>query len=278
MSSNLLKLRNCDILQEKARVIDTNALAEQKIEALNLKMRQSGAVSEEAFAGMPEESGLLEDQGTAFESLQNSVINMADTEELERKALEEANALLAEAQSKADQIKEDAVREREQVLEEARQQGYEEGCARARQELEREKAGLQAEKRQMEAEYDALVARLEPELIKHLTDIYEHVFQVDLSSNREILEYLITTAMSRAEGSRNFLLHISKEDYSYVCTRKQQLQSTVGENASMEIIEDMTLSRNECMIETENGIIDCGLGTQLAELSRKLKLLSYQSR
>lgn len=278
MSSNLLKLRNCDVLQEKARVIDTNELAAQRIEAFSLKMRQSGIMPEETSPDTTEETGSAEDQETSFESLQSNIINVADTEALERKALEEANALLAEAQSKADQIKEETARERERVLEEARQQGYEEGCARARQELEREKAGLQAERRQMEAEYDALVAQVEPEMIKHITGIYEHVFQVDLSSNREILEYLITTAMSRAEGSRNFLLHISKEDYSYVSTRKQQLQSTVGENAVMEIIEDMTLSRNECMIETENGIIDCGLGTQLAELSRKLKLLSYQSR
>lgn len=34
----------------------------------------------------------------------------------------------------------------------------------------------------------------------------------------------------------------------------------------MDIIEDMTLAKNECMIETDNGIFDCGLGTELSEL------------
>ena len=44
----------------------------------------------------------------------------------------------------------------------------------------------------------------------------------------------------------------------------------------MEVIEDISLRKNECLIETEGGIFDCGLGTQLAELSRKLRLLSYE--
>lgn len=47
-------------------------------------------------------------------------------------------------------------------------------------------------------------------------------------------------------------------------------------SAHVEIIEDMTLSQAECFIETENGIYDCSLDTQLRELERKLKLLSYE--
>ena len=47
-------------------------------------------------------------------------------------------------------------------------------------------------------------------------------------------------------------------------------------SSSIEIVEDNTLSKNECLIETENGVFDCGLGTQLAELKQKLMLLSYE--
>ena len=45
---------------------------------------------------------------------------------------------------------------------------------------------------------------------------------------------------------------------------------------AVEVVEDATLGKNDCLIETENGIFDCGLGTQLAELRQKLKLLSYE--
>lgn len=61
--------------------------------------------------------------------------------------------------------------------------------------------------------------------------------------------------------------------------QKKQLQVCVSvPNSTVEIIEDFTLSKNECMIETEGGIFDCGLGTELRELSAKLKLLSYEKK
>lgn len=41
-------------------------------------------------------------------------------------------------------------------------------------------------------------------------------------------------------------------------------------------MKDITLGKGECLIETEGGIFDCGLGTQLSELRQKLKLLSYE--
>ena len=50
------------------------------------------------------------------------------------------------------------------------------------------------------------------------------------------------------------------------------------ENATLEIVEDRTLNKNECLIETEDGIFDCSLSTQLTELKRKLQLLSYTGK
>lgn len=54
------------------------------------------------------------------------------------------------------------------------------------------------------------------------------------------------------------------------------LAGAVSANSNVEIIEDMTLAKNECMIETDSGIYDCGLGTQLEELRKKLMLLAWK--
>jgi flagellar assembly protein FliH len=42
----------------------------------------------------------------------------------------------------------------------------------------------------------------------------------------------------------------------------------------MELVSDVKLSKLECMIETENGIINCSLEEQLNHLVNSLKLLS----
>ena len=72
---------------------------------------------------------------------------------------------------------------------------------------------------------------------------------------------------------------MSKEDYPYVSMQKKVVQaSATAPNSSVEIIEDLTLAKSECMIETGGGIFDCGLGTELKELTSKLKLLSYEKK
>ena len=38
----------------------------------------------------------------------------------------------------------------------------------------------------------------------------------------------------------------------------------------------MTLSESQCMIETEAGVYDCSLETELKELCKKLRILSYK--
>ena len=128
----------------------------------------------------------------------------------------------------------------------------------------------------LEEEYEQQIEMLEPNLVEAITGIYEHIFHVELSSYREILMGLISDVLHKLDGSRSFIIHVSKDDYAYVnMQKKQMLTGAVSESVSVDVVEDATVGRNECMIETENGIFDCGLGTQLSELKKRLRLLAW---
>ena len=72
-------------------------------------------------------------------------------------------------------------------------------------------------------------------------------------------------------------MHVSKEDYPYVNMQKKLFsEGAVSGRGVVEVVEDITLRENECLIETDGGIFDCGAGTQLEELTKKLKLLSFE--
>jgi flagellar assembly protein FliH len=58
--------------------------------------------------------------------------------------------------------------------------------------------------------------------------------------------------------------------------KQEVLYKCVTESAKLEVVEDITLSQNECLIETESGIYDCSVGTELQELKKQLLLLCYQ--
>ena len=58
--------------------------------------------------------------------------------------------------------------------------------------------------------------------------------------------------------------------------KRELVKGTKMAIGNVELLEDVTLKKNECMRETGNGVFDCSLGTQLAALNEELRLLSYE--
>ncbi len=268
------------------RVIDTNELVAARLETLAEILKQKrgdDSLTGEGFVqGLQAEdvSALLADSGEEGSTIIKA--EQPDNSTLLQQAREEAEALVANARKQADTIVAEAMEQaaisKKNVLEEARMNGYREGINRAGKEVESMKAELVQQKQSMEAEYEARYESMEADLVEVITSIYEHIFHVDLSSYREILVHLISTTMRKVEGSRSFIIHVSKEDYPFVSMQKKQLVAGIATSSNaVDIVEDLTLAKGECFIEADGGIFDCGLGTQLKELRKKLKLLSYEN-
>ena len=257
MSSNLLKMGYTSFQEGEKRVIDVNALMEKRIEELAAKMKQpenAGFVNGEGEDGFTvglnyeRVEGLLSEEDG--EALGNVIKAETDTGELYAKAQEEAEQILAQAREAAAAEKQAYIssaqaqiaKERTMALEQAKAQGYAEGKQRADAELARIENEFAERAKAMEAEYDRLLENVETEMIDVLTGIYEHLFQVELSSHREILIHLATAALRKIEGGRDFLVHVSAEDYPYVSMEKKQLMAALASpNATLELVEDITL-------------------------------------
>ncbi len=197
----------------------------------------------------------------------------AQIDEQIRMAEEEAKQIVDDANSQAEQIK-------NQAMEEGRNAGYQEGIQQASEEIERMKAEAEAEieeeRAKQQADFQQLVASIEPDMVDTLTQIYEHIFNVEFRENKDIVLHLIRTTLGKMENGTDIILHISSDDYDLVSDEKQNLEEAMASpNSTLEIIEDPTLKENECIIESEGGVFDCSLGIELAEVSRKLKLLAF---
>lgn len=283
LSSNLFKCRYTNLQQEDKRVIDTNERMARRIEELTVKMQQpenQGFVSG-LDAAVVDMDALFQDNESGADNPGNVLKANESSEKIIGKAREEAEALLEEARAEAERLIAEArangLAEQDKIRADARQQGYAEGLEKAEQESKRMQQQLKEKEKQLEEAYQKNLDVLEPQFVDTITGIYEHIFHVDLHSYRDILTHLISTTMRKIEGNRNFLIHVSKEDYPYVSMQKKQIAAgATASNSSVEVVEDLTLGKNECLIETEGGIFDCGLGTQLSELGQKLRMLSYE--
>lgn len=275
------------MLQGEKRVIDSNDLITKRIEELAEKMRlPENQGFEPGLRAESVDTLLQEDNDNGEETAKSSVIKAdtgAEAGGALAKAREEAELVVNKAKEEAEALKKEALvqaeKEKNAVLEQARAQGYEEGQNKAGAENARLEQEWKNKSRDLEASYQKKLDELEPQFIDTITGIYEHIFHVDLQGYREVLVYLISATMRKIEDNRNFIIHVSKEDYPYVSMEKKQLLSGMSAaNSDVEIVEDLTLSKNQCLIETEGGIFDCGVGTQLTELGQKLKLLSYDKQ
>jgi flagellar assembly protein FliH len=285
--SNLFKAGFVNYDSSDAFVIDSNELANKKIEAfreleLN-KQRELMAEDEESQEETTDEdfvpgidmeqlSQLTEDQGMlgSFPDPQFDMEAMQAEIDLKlQQAQEQADAIIQDAQAQADAII-------SQAQEEGHRQGYEAGYQEGVAAAESLKAEIEQQRGDLEAEYQQIVDGLEPEMVDVLTQIYEHVLGIELRDDKGIILHLLKSTLSRIEPGNNLIVHVSSDDYDDVIDEKDSLDACItSPSTTMEIIEDPLLKENECMIESDSGIFDCSLGVELSELSRKLKLLSF---
>lgn len=277
--SNFIKGGFVSVESGKKLTINSNTFVEKRLEELRSKMvEEPPEVIEEGFSeGL---DPLQVERLVAAPEEDSSFIKAGGA--LSR---EEMDARLKEVREEADAILEAARKEAEQIRGAARDEGREEGYRDGRREAEEECRRQYREKEQecearaaaAERDFNKRSEELEPLLVEKISGIFERVTGARLENDRDTVLYLLNRALTGVESGRNYVVHVSSVDYENVRAQKEQVAKGTGilpEN--FEIVEDSTLSPNSCLIESEGGIWDCSLGTQLSLLVQQLKILSYE--
>lgn len=283
MFSNLYKAGFVH-LGEDARVIDMNAILEKRLkEEAERRSRQPEhelVAAQDGFTeGLnAEKVDVLLEPDEEAASLQNASIQ--EQEQLKQE-IEEARNELASLQAQIEQEKEQAQLEIDQMkakaFEEANEQGYQEGYRKGLDSVQELQKQCEDERLQQEQEYQKKLEEMEPLMVDTLCDVYSHIFKVEAKEHKELVLKLLQDTLLKVDGTGSIIVHVAKEDYAYVQEQKAALLEEAGmQSGSVEIVSDAALARAQCMIETEGGVYDCSLDTELAELKRRLMLLAYQ--
>lgn len=263
---NLLKSSWVTVQENEVRVIESNERLEKKIKELRRNMAKESLFTEGLAV---QESGEGEMPVEAIIKAEPAYVGPSQ-EELMAQAQEEIEGMLAQARGEAEALKKEA-------YENGRQEGFMTGQQESARQAEMQNRKLQERERELESFYQSRIEEVEPMLIETLTGIYEHIFHVKLECFRDTIIHLAGGAIGQSESNKDFIVRVSKADYKCVTEGKEQLENMTTANSTVEIVEDVTLAEGECLIETGGGIFDCGLGTELSELAKELKLLSYES-
>ncbi len=192
-----------------------------------------------------------------------------------------AQSILAEAQQEAESLVEAARQEADGIREQARQSGYQEGRQSGEEEmnrvLEEKQAELVAEEEALKQRYEDTIKELEPEMLDTMLEIFNRVFHIQFDDKKEILSYLVKKTIMNVEGSKEFRIRASQDNYPYLSAHLEEIRKEVGEEYVLEVISDNLLAENECVIETDGGYFDCSLGVHLESLIKDLKSICLTS-
>lgn len=275
--SNLLK--RSSVINKDERVIDYNDLIKKKIQTImeskHNEMDADGFING-LHADVVEE--LISDDGTADALTDDAAMGEQQAAASLENANAEAERIIEEARLQAEQIIADANKNADAAFEEAKQNGYYEGNEKAQEEMNIKQAQLEVgfdnKRKELEQEYNNLKESIEPELVEVITDVFRKVTGVVAEDNQEIILHLINDVMHNADGSRDYVIKVSPDDYKFLVNNQGKIYCAMSREVNIDIVEDATLERNQCMIETNTGIFNCSLDIELNNLIKNIKLLS----
>ncbi len=191
----------------------------------------------------------------------------AQAEEILAEAKAQAQGILDAANTNAKSIEKMARQEAEQA-------GYSTGIERAEIELNQAKAELEAKAQMLEQDYYSKCDMLEHQVVEQCMGVFEKVFRAKLSGDKDVIYHLLNQCIMNIERTKQFQIKVSDSNVDYIKEKKDEILMKVGSDVTIDIIADPMLDDSQAIIETDGGVFDCSLDTELDALAREIIALS----
>lgn len=255
-------------LDSEKRVIDSD---KRYIENYNnIEQNSKKISSEDGFrAGIPMEVVEIEPEPE---------INI---EEMLEQARLEAQQIISEAKAHADALRYDAIQQAKKAYDEQTQAGYSAGLAKGKAQADSELKALkkklydEAEQKTkaLEAEYEKKKNTMESEIIDAIITVFHKVFHIQFEEKKEILLHLVNDIVMNVDTGKSFRIRVSSKNRKFFETHIPEIKEKIGNDISIEIVNDMELTDESCMIETDSGVFNCGVDMQLSNLEKDIRSL-----
>lgn len=114
---------------------------------------------------------------------------------------------------------------------------------------------------------------MEQDLVDVIVTVFEKVFHIQFDDKKEILMHLVEDAVLNIEDDKRFRVKVAEDNALFLENHKTEILDRVGHDIELEIVSDATVEGNDCTIETDSGVFNCSLGTQLENLIKDIRSL-----
>lgn len=209
---------------------------------------------------------IMEKEKRADKLLQEAKVS---AEIIQQEAHQQQEKLLADAESQAVSLREDASKTGH---DEGFAAGYDEGLAKAHEECEAQlrEANERAEHVMATAREEAktYIQQSEEDITTIAMCIVEKILPQHFIDVPQVVLPLVRKAILKVKDQAEVKVHVAPDAYEMVLMARTEFQSMLEGNASLEVLSDESLQPGDCILETPNGNVDARFATQL-ELIKK---------
>ncbi len=250
-----------DDLRREAELFKANWAQEKEV-MLNSVKAEAEAIKNEA-----EQAAFLE------------VKNKTDqAQSLKRAAEDEAEKIIANAKEAAAKVVSDAQSafeaDKAAAEKQGRSEGREKGFAEGKAEVERLVERTQVVLERAQDKRAEILAETEQQIIDLVLLISRKVIKVISENQRNVIISNVIQALRKVKGRGNIIIKVNMADLKLSTEHMKDFTALVEGAKSIQILEDSSVDRGGCIIETDFGEIDARIASQLAELETKILEMS----
>ncbi|MEP7074843.1 MAG: FliH/SctL family protein [Acidobacteriota bacterium] len=113
---------------------------------------------------------------------------------------------------------------------------------------------------------DEITSRAEKDLVDLALKIAKKVVRREVTIDREIALTLVKVSLSNLNSRTVATVHLNSEDLAFV----EAHRDACNFRGALSFVEDQSISVGGCLVHTETGDIDAGIGSQFDEIARGL--------
>lgn len=183
--------------------------------------------------------------------------------EILSKTREDIEKMLKEAEERAHEIEE---KYRMKGYEEGYRAGYEEGYKKGEEKAQALIEEAKALKEEILEEKKRLYKEAESDMINVILEAVEKIVGKHVEEDKDLILSLIKKGMENYNAFDKVTVRVSEEDYEHCVKNKDKILKDVEFLDEINIVKDLSLRKGDCIIETNSGVINSGVTTQLKTL------------
>ncbi|GLF85709.1 flagellar assembly protein FliH [Bacillus safensis] len=202
-----------------------------------------------------------------------SQLVLSDAEDQASRILEQANSELEKTMAEINQRRTDFEEERMQLIEEAKQAGYQEGFQKGEADANMQYQAILDQANDIVSlarqDYEEKIESSAEQIVELAFELAKRVWNAAEDTKDPFLA-LVKQVISEVKEYDDISIYVDPEHYEHVMEYKDELIRILQKDTHLAIYSDEKAPKGTCYVETSFGKVEASVDTQMNQLKEKL--------